>query len=1434
MQEKLLSLSGTDTEFGSSRGESLVASPAGHSFSSTVRFLGPRSDLLLRFFFAVVSCLYLGWGVAQEESSSPGEDGNGEEAAEVEEGAKPFRILLIQGGANHPYKQRGEILRKGIEERVQREIEWTAIGDLSGRSDVEIPELQDPEWKWDFDLILHDHCYSRVTASEAVANILQPHQEGIPAVILHAALWSFPARSEGVGDWAELTGVELSGETILDGLKVSDTPAEGAPFNWSPSSDWPTDEVYLLKNLRKEAKPLLSGKGLTSGVELPVAWTGTYCGEQARVMSTSLGNRTETLARPDFLDLLSRGVLWGLDAPEEWNSVAADESLAGLQLSPLPPALLRIGSGSGPRGVANALSENLAGGHDADRARDGDPATYWEADEAGPTFWTLQLPVEQVLSGIAVSGKDLEFPEMMLEVRSSETSWRSLMEVDAFVEEMKKGARLWRLSDPVRVSEIRITFPESRPGQRHGLREVVLYASPSEIPSVFDAGNPLASGDGLRTLRKPDRDPQIRLRAGWDWTSASLLPISRPPIDWFEIASGDLFLFPDASDTEAPRILLKRDSGAGEEWVPFLESLPDPDPVAAFWDGEWLGVVQDGAITHYRDSNGDGKADEKKNGGTIEIGEGERLQRLRLGVDGWCYGMLSRESGDIQGEIIRFHAGGGELQSLFSSPYRLESFWLEAPGKLWVQVREIQDGIPFRVLPLHEPILEADFEPERDSDVSAESAVVPTFFFCVDGSVSARGEAGEGAASTIRELVEVPSVLSVAGTGSRALVLHQETGGFRFSQLSQGVVDRPMVLLDEIANEDLPGYLDSSSPQVRVETVYELFRRKRDLTALVARTGADFSENGKIARLGYFSQLSSSSSLGYLVSAARTEQARVAFALLETHPSSGDLEVYRQILEIDEPDVTAQLLATLKRTESKREDFFPFLYDWTDNDSALLAGTAMSFLLRSEMVEALWEDLSEGENPAHALAMLRYLPKSETALRLLELVDQSTDPEFQRDGLRVLADLYQQSKKGSTEDLHRIEEFFQEALQSERFAPDFLLGEMQASGMSPGSLDDLLSLADKHLSFEPFVVTALESSGAAPSTTAVSWLEGIREDSSRDSLLRLRAYRLLLRSASDEEGGVFEFIEPLLSEVASRDLGPELRELWFEMRVEEHGLESLEKRVLESRSVQHREIFWTALWERIGSARISTEEKEQLVGVLDRRLSSDPGNSFELAKILLGAENVPARSESSESVESENEGEPEVEEDAAPRADKASRQENHLADLVREAIAARVGKKNLRIELPGASEEELVSRVEAVSPSLSLGWETFRTSHCADCHNIHREGRVIGPDIVAAAMEKSTAEFVGIFGTEEGNKSSPYRAYVLELQSGASVIGWILDESDGVFRLMDVAGNPFEVAENDIHLNRGPIGPQMGIKEKKTWTPDELASLRAFLRSLKL
>lgn len=254
------------------------------------------------------------------------------DAAPRADKAKPIRALLVIGGCCHDYAKQKEILTKGVAERAN--VEWTVSYDPDKGIKHLNPVYEKPDWAKGFDIVLHDECCSDVKDESLIERILEPHRQGLPAVVLHCGMHCY--RSKGypkMTPWFDFTGLPSTGHGPQLPIAVTFTDKE-SPIT-KGLADWTTGKEELYNNFAGKvldtAHPLARGKQIVrdkNGQErtdhVVVAWTNLYKGK-TRVFATTLGHNNETVADGRYLDLVTRGLLWAVDKLDEAHLKAANK-----------------------------------------------------------------------------------------------------------------------------------------------------------------------------------------------------------------------------------------------------------------------------------------------------------------------------------------------------------------------------------------------------------------------------------------------------------------------------------------------------------------------------------------------------------------------------------------------------------------------------------------------------------------------------------------------------------------------------------------------------------------------------------------------------------------------------------------------------------------------------------------------------------------------------------------------------------------------------------------------------------------------------------------------------------------------------------------------------------------------------------------------------
>ena len=102
------------------------------------------------------------------------------------EKGEPIKALLVTGGCCHDYARQKLILSRGISARAN--VVWTVAHQGGSTTNTKIPLYDDPMWYEGFDIVVHNECFAAVRDKAFVENIVRPHREGLPAILIHCAM----------------------------------------------------------------------------------------------------------------------------------------------------------------------------------------------------------------------------------------------------------------------------------------------------------------------------------------------------------------------------------------------------------------------------------------------------------------------------------------------------------------------------------------------------------------------------------------------------------------------------------------------------------------------------------------------------------------------------------------------------------------------------------------------------------------------------------------------------------------------------------------------------------------------------------------------------------------------------------------------------------------------------------------------------------------------------------------------------------------------------------------------------------------------------------------------------------------------------------------------------------------------------------------------
>jgi len=254
------------------------------------------------------------------------------QAADDDKAAKPLQILLVIGGCCHEYDIQKDLLKAGIESRIDAEVTVEYTPDKS--TEAKFPIYENDNWAEGYDVVLHDECSANVTQGAYVGRILEAHRDGVPAVNIHCAMHSyrwgeFKKPVELGGDnagWYEMIGLQSTGHGPKTPIDITYTDKDHPIAK--DLGDWTTidEELYNVVQIFDTAHPIASGTQMQlpkrhtgnqvdpdaqpKEVEAVVAWTIEYGPNKPKIFSTTIGHQSETVADDRYLDLVANGLLW--------------------------------------------------------------------------------------------------------------------------------------------------------------------------------------------------------------------------------------------------------------------------------------------------------------------------------------------------------------------------------------------------------------------------------------------------------------------------------------------------------------------------------------------------------------------------------------------------------------------------------------------------------------------------------------------------------------------------------------------------------------------------------------------------------------------------------------------------------------------------------------------------------------------------------------------------------------------------------------------------------------------------------------------------------------------------------------------------------------------------------------------------------------------
>ncbi len=600
-------------------------------------------------------------------------------ADKAEGGVKPIKALLVTGGCCHDYDAQKDIIAKGLQ--LRGNIDVTVVRQGGGATNSKIPLYESKDWSQGFDVVIHDECFADVKDQAWVDNILKPHQDGLPAVVIHCAMHCY---RDGRDEWFKFCGVTSRQHGAAYPHEVLNRDAEHPIMRgWGAGWANPAGELYWIEKVWPTAHPLASAKNREKGNEEVCVWTNEYGEKKTRVFGTTLGHHNETVSDPKFLDLLTRGVLWACgkleidskaasaregEAPAEPRTSKGADTNNGLAgASPSQSPYLKTVAPSEAQWVPVNLAlkkptkvSSTQAGNDAKNAVDGIQGSRWCADGGSVPQWIeVDLGKPTHITGCNIDWEDRKAAySYTVETSDDAKSWKPVVDHSHY-----KDSKSTHEFDAT-TRYVRVHCTGTLPGRWVSMWELQVF------------GDEKVKVDPLAAKAEADRSrmADVKVPEGFEATLFAAPPAVSYPT--FVAAAPDGVVYVSVDKNGSLDRQLKRGSvvrlrdvdgdGRADESKYFI---PDVDsPRGLVWDHDRIYLMHPPHLSAFIDKDGDGISDEQKVlVKNIAFGFKDRpadhtSNGVTLGIDGWLYlaigdfGFMQAEGTD--GRKLQLRGGG--------------------------------------------------------------------------------------------------------------------------------------------------------------------------------------------------------------------------------------------------------------------------------------------------------------------------------------------------------------------------------------------------------------------------------------------------------------------------------------------------------------------------------------------------------------------------------------------------------------------------------------------------------------------------------------------------------------------------------------------------------------------------------------------------------
>jgi hypothetical protein len=236
-------------------------------------------------------------------------------SAKPKQAAGPvIKALLITGGCCHDYDEQRDVIPMSIDLHSKQKVEWTILQQRTKAGNALLDFYKNSDWAKGYDVVVHNECFANVGDVDYIAGILQPHLDGVPAVLIHCTMHCYregPTKEE----WFKFCGVHSPGHGPKHSFEVQITAPEHEVMKGLSNWTTPNGELYFINKAYPTMTPLAESKSEKTGEMNTNIWVNAYGPNKTRVFATTIGHHNETMMQAEYMEMITRGFLWAAGKP---------------------------------------------------------------------------------------------------------------------------------------------------------------------------------------------------------------------------------------------------------------------------------------------------------------------------------------------------------------------------------------------------------------------------------------------------------------------------------------------------------------------------------------------------------------------------------------------------------------------------------------------------------------------------------------------------------------------------------------------------------------------------------------------------------------------------------------------------------------------------------------------------------------------------------------------------------------------------------------------------------------------------------------------------------------------------------------------------------------------------------------------------------------